>query len=256
MSDLEYPFAADPAPEAAGLGQWQRVTNTFTAPSKTFEDIKRGNKSWWLPFVIIALVAYIFFAAVALKIGMQQVVDNQIRLDPKTEEKLAQLPPEQREFSAKISLYVTEGVFAATPLFVLGGVALFSLGLWGTINFAFGGKARYGSIFAVWMYASLPGIVKSLLGTVVIFAGADPESFNIKNFAPTNLGAFLNPMETNKALYTLATSLDAVTIWTLVLLGMGTAIVAGVKRTSGYIAVFGWWAIFVLVGVGVAAITG
>jgi hypothetical protein len=91
---------------------------------------------------------------------------------------------------------------------------------------------------------------------VVIFAGADPESFNIKNFAPTNLGAFLNPMETNKALYTLATSLDAVTIWTLVLLGMGTAIVAGVKRTSGYIAVFGWWAIFVLVGVGVAAITG
>lgn len=39
------------------------------------------------------------------------------------------------------------------------------------------------------------------------------------------------------------------------LLGMGTAIVAGVKKTSGYIAVFGWWAIFVLIGVGVAAIT-
>jgi hypothetical protein len=29
--------------------------------------------------------------------------------------------------------------------------------------------------------------------------------------------------------------------------------VAGVKRTSGYIAVFGWWLIFVLVGVGIAA---
>ena len=43
------------------------------------------------------------------------------------------------------------------------------------------------------------------------------------------------------------------TIWTLVLLGMGTATVAGVKRTSGYIAVFGWWAIIVLIGVGWAA---
>jgi hypothetical protein len=63
-------------------------------------------------------------------------------------------------------------------------------------------------------------------------------------------------METNKTLYALATSLDAVTIWTLVLLGMGTAIVAGVKRTSGYMAVFGWWAIFVLFGVGLAAIMG
>ncbi len=73
--------------------------------------------------------------------------------------------------------------------------------------------------------------------------GAAPESFNIKNFAPTNLGAFLNPLETNKALYALATSLDAMTIWSLVLLGIGTATVAGVKRTSGYIAVFGWWAL-------------
>jgi hypothetical protein len=63
-------------------------------------------------------------------------------------------------------------------------------------------------------------------------------------------------METNKALYTLATSLDAVTIWTLVLLGIGTAIVAGVKRSAGYAAVFGWWAIFILVSVGVAAVTG
>ena len=63
-------------------------------------------------------------------------------------------------------------------------------------------------------------------------------------------------METNKALYALATSLDIITIWTLVLLGMGMATVAGVKRGSGYIAVFGWWAIVVLFGVGIAAVRG
>ena len=50
--------------------------------------------------------------------------------------------------------------------------------------------------------------------------------------------------------------MDAVTIWTMVLLAIGTATVAGVKRGSGYIAVFGWWAIFTLIGVGFAAITG
>jgi hypothetical protein len=126
----------------------------------------------------------------------------------------------------------------------------------GHYQFLFGGKATYGSIFAVWMFAGLPGIIKPLLGTIVIFAAGEPDTFNIKNYAPTNIGAFLNPLETNTALYTLATSLDAVTIWTLVLLGMGTAIVAGVKRTSGYIAVFGWWAIFVLIGVCWAAAMG
>jgi hypothetical protein len=253
MSDMQ----VQPAAEAtSGLSQWQRVASTFSAPSKTFEDIKRGNRSWWMPLIIFAVVAYALFAVVALKIGMQQVVDNQIHLNPAQEEKLAQAPPAQREMSTKISVYITEGVFIANPALVLAGVALLSLGLWGTINFVFGGKAKYGSIFTVWMYASLPSILKSLLGILVIFAGTAPESFNIKNFAPTNIGAFLNPLETNKALYALASSLDVVTIWTLVLLGIGAATVAGVKRSSGYIAVFGWWAVFVLAGAGIAAIMG
>jgi hypothetical protein len=177
-------------------------------------------------------------------------------MNPAQEEKMAQATPEQREMSAKIALNITKGIFIANPILLLLIVSVGSLVLWGTINFIFGGKAKYGSIFAVWMYCSLPGIIKVLLGTIVIYAGTAPESFNIKNYAPTNIGAFLNPMETNKALYSLATSLDVVTIWTLVLAGIGTAMVAGVKRTSGYIAVFGWWALIVLIGVGWAAIMG
>jgi len=51
----------------------------------------------------------------------------------------------------------------------------------------------------------------------------------------------------------LATWLDVTTIWALVLLGIGTAAVAGVKRSSGYIAVFGWWGLFLLISVGWAA---
>jgi hypothetical protein len=253
MSDFEVVPMAEPVPAAPGLSQWQRVANTFAAPSKTFEDIKRGNRSWWLPWIIFALASYALFAAITFQIGMQQVIDNQIHLDPKAEERMAQVPPQTREMTTKISTYFAEGAFIASPVLVLGSAALLSLGLWGTINFVFGGRATFGSIFSVWMYASLPSIVKSLLGIIVIYAGVAPDSFNIKNFAPTNVAAFLNPLETNKALYTLATSLDVVTIWTLILLGMGTAIVAGVKRSSGYIAVFSWWALFVLIGVGITA---
>jgi len=250
MSDLEMQQAAGAEP---GLSQWQRATNTFFAPSKTFADIKRGNKSWWLPFILVGLAGYILFAAVSFKIGMQQVVDNQIHLNPKAEERLAQVPPEQREMSTKISVYVTEGVFIGNPVILLAVIALFSLGLMGTVNFLFAGKARYDSVFAVWMYASLPSIIKTLMGTIVIFSGIAPESFNIKNFAPTNVGAFLNPLDTNPALYSLASSLDLITIWTLILLGMGVATVAGVKRSSGYAAVFAWWALFILIGMGWAA---
>jgi len=253
MSNLEYSSAAEPAPEAAGLSQWQRVTNTFTAPSKTFEDIQRGNKSWWLPFLIMVLIGYVFFAAVTFKVGWAQVAENAIHLNPKSEEKLNQAPPAQRETAMKITQYSMEGGFAASPILVLIFAVVIAVVLWGTINFVFGGKAKFGSVFAVWMFAALPGIIKSLLGSVVLFAGAAPESFNLNNFAPTSVGAFLNPLETNAALYKLASSLDITTIWYLFLMGMGLAIVAGVKRTSGYIAVFGWWALIVLITVGWAA---
>ena len=253
MSDLEVQPVAE---AAAGLTQWQRVTNTFAAPSKTFEDIQRGNRSWWLPLIIMALAGYLLFAAVSQKIGMQTVIDNQVRLDPKAQERMAQSSPEQREAGNKVALAITEGVFIGGPLIGLIGAAVLSLVMLGTINFIFGGRAKYSSVFAMYYYAYLPSLVKVLLGIVVIFAGVAPESFNIKNFAPTNLGAFLDPAETNKALYTLATSLDAVTIWTLVLVSIGIATVAGVKRSSGYIAVFGWWVIVVLVSVGFAAVMG
>ena len=250
MSDLELQSAAEAAP---GLSQWQRVSNTFSAPSKTFEDIKRGNKSWWMPFLIMILFGYVLFSAITLKVGWAQVAENSIHLSPKAEEKMAQAPPEQREMTMKFTQYGMEGGFAATPVIILIFVAIGSLISWGTINIVFGGKATFGSVFTVSMYTSLPGILKSLLGAIVLFAGAAPESFNLNNFAPTSVVAFLKPLETNAALYKFATALDITTIWSMVLMAIGLAVVAGVKRTSGSITVFGWWALIVLIGVGWAA---
>jgi len=244
------------AAEGGGLTQWQRVAYTFTAPSKTFEDIRRGNRSWWLPLIIGAIFSYMLFGAVVQKITIQTAVDNQIRMNPKAQEQLAQAPPDRRELTNKISVIATEVAFLAGPLIAIIGVVVLSAGLLATINFGFGGKAKFADIFPVFYYAWLPQIIKPILGTIVIYSGMAPESFNIKNFAPTNLGAFLDPVETNKALYSLATSLDVITIWSLVLLGIGAATVAGVKRGSGYIAVFGWWILFVLIGVGWAAVMG
>lgn len=253
MSDTSVQPIAESSP---GLSQLQRVGNTFSAPSRTFADIKIGHRSWWLPFMIYVVLGYAFFFAVSSKIGMHQVVENQIHLNPKSEERLAQAAPEARETQMKWSVYITEGVFLASPLLLLASGAIISLVLLGTINFGFGGKAKFGSVFAVWMYAMMPSVFKTLLGIIVIYAGTAPESFNIKNFAPTNVGAFLSPLDVGPALYSLASSIDIITIWSLALLGIGLAMVAGVKRGSGYIAVFGWWVLIVLVSVGIAAVTG
>jgi hypothetical protein len=251
MSDIEVSPEAGSAP--VGLSQWQRVTNTFTAPSKTFEDIKRGNKSWWLPFLIVAMAGYLLTAAIGMKIGWQQVVDNSNQLNPKAEERLQQMPADQRELNNKFAVGITQGISIGLPVLILGFTALGSLLLWGTINFVFGGKAKFGSIFAVSIFGGLPGIIKPILAVIVIFAGVAPESFNVNNPAPTNVAAFLNPLETSRALYTFASFLDFTAIWALVLQGIGLSIVAGVKRNSGFIAVFGWYLIMALFFTGVAA---
>ena len=60
MSDIGVQPVTEPA---LGLSQWQRVVNTFTAPSKTFEDIKHGNRSWWMPLIIYTVFAYLLFAS-------------------------------------------------------------------------------------------------------------------------------------------------------------------------------------------------
>ncbi len=140
MSDQAVQPAAEVTP---GLTQWQRVSNTFTAPSKTFEDIKRGNRTWWMPYLIMIVIGYIFFAAVTTKIGWTQVAQNAIHLNPKAEERMNQAPPAQRDVTIKFTQYFTEGISAATPIVLLIFAAVMGLVLWGTINFAFAARRSF-----------------------------------------------------------------------------------------------------------------
>jgi hypothetical protein len=248
MSDFPVPAV----PVEPGLTQTQRVIYTFTSPSKTFNDIKRST-SWWLPFLLTILCIYLLFAAITVKVTWPQVAENNIKMNQKQADQMDKLPPEQRASQLKIAAYFTEGVYAGSPILALIGQAIVAGVLLATINFGFGGKAKFWEVFAVGWYAGLPGIIKLILGTVALFVGMEPETFKLNNFDGTNVGYYLNQQETPKALYALATSIDALTIWSLALTAIGLSIVAGTKRSAGYIAVFGWWILVILVGAGIAA---
>ncbi|MFC5862642.1 YIP1 family protein [Acidicapsa dinghuensis] len=251
MSDISVPVMPG-ALDTPPLTQGQRVIYTFTAPSKTFKDIMRST-SWWLPFLLSVIFTYALFGAVGAKVGWQQVAENSIKQNPKQSEQFDKLTPDQRATQLKIAGMVTEGIFAVFPIISLISVAIIAGVLMATINFGFAGKASFWQVFAVVWYGGLPGLLKVVMGVAALFAGMAPESFNSQNFSGTNIGYYLSP-DTAKPLLRLATSLDAVTIWTLVLYAIGISIVAGVKRSSGFVAVFAWWILIVLGGVGLAAI--
>jgi hypothetical protein len=91
-----------------------------------------------------------------------------------------------------------------------------------------------------------------VIAALVLFFGTAAENFTLQNMLGTSAGYYI---EEAGPLKTFLTSFDLFTLWTLVLMSIGLAIVAKTKRSSGFIAVFGLWLITVLVGTGLAAIS-
>ena len=251
MSDMGVQPAA-----AAGLTQWQRVADTFTAPSKTFEDIRRGNRSWWLPFLITLVTGTLLWVAVGQVVTWRGVYENNQRNLPEFAKRMMEnMTPAQKakqEQAGPVSQKIT---WAIAPLGLLLIDVCAAAVLLATINFGFGGRAKFGEIFAVTQYAGLVmWPIKFLLGAIALYAGALPDAFDPKNPAGTNLGYYLSQQDTPFTLYTLATNIDVLAIWCMVLTAIGVAVVAGTKRGAGYFAVFGWWTIFMVFSLGMAAI--
>jgi hypothetical protein len=251
MSDTSVQPVGESTP---GLSQIQRVVNIFAAPSKTFEDIKQGHTSWWLPFLLVVIVGTGLWFTVGAKVTWPTVVENGLRMSPKQAERLQQLPADQQETQKKYSAVGQKYFWLLAPGFLLLLNVISAGILLGTINFGFGGKATFGKVLSVSMYAGLPGLLKLLLGIVGLYAGVAAESFLPGNPAGTNIGYYLPaPPETNVALWTILVGLDITAIWSMVLVSKGLAKVAGTKPSAGYTAVFGWWVIVMLLQVGLAA---
>jgi len=119
--------------------------------------------------------------------------------------------------------------------------------LMATINFGFGGTSKFGQMMAVWFYSTLPWAIQGILGIVATWF-VDPDSFNLKNFVGTNLGYYMPP-DWPKTLIALGTGLDIFTIWALVIMTIGCAIVGNIKKGQAAIVVWGWWVVTLIVKV-------
>ncbi len=246
MSSATVPAPLDTKP----LSETERVVDTFVAPTKTFTDIRR-NANWWVPWLLMAVIGWIWVYEVDKKVGMDKVAENQVAMSPKTAAKLDQLPPDQRASQMEISTKFTRIISYVYPLISLIVTAILAAVLMATFNFGFGAELKFKQCFAVSMYAFLPGMVKVLISMLIIAVGAG-ETFTFQNPIASNLGALVDRSST--FLFSIATSIDVFTIWTLILTGIGYSCLTKVKRGTCMGVVFGWWAVVVLVSAGVGAL--
>ncbi len=231
-------------PQAASLSQVARIVNTFIAPSKTFTDLRRSG-AWWLPFLVVLLATWGLAYTAGRKVGFEKITETQMQAQPKQMERMDSMPPADRARAMQFAGKITAGISYAAPIIGLLILLILAAIDFGCLKVLGGSDVAFGKVYAVLMYAGLPGALKSILGIIALLAGASPDSFTIQNPIGSSLGYYLNPAD-SPFLYSLGSFLDLFLIWTLILAAIGFTCICKVKKGAAFAIVFGWWMFFSL----------
>lgn len=242
------PEAAAPAPKEGSepLGKLlqreeefhagERFLGVFHSPNRVFNHVYAAE-SWGFPFLVLVLVWGLALGVYSLRMDWVGF------LEPWAELVGRELPESVAEaFQGRWGVLIKAGAAVALvacwvilPLFVVGLVyfALFRV---------LGKDLTFRHSMGVVCYAKLVGVIPA--GLMIIMAvGRSPEMLNILNPLPTNAAFFLSDL--HPGWVALWAQLDLFTLWGLILMTLGYAIVAGATRPVSFLAVFLPWIILV-----------
>ncbi len=221
----------------------------FYSPGKVFDRIR--ERGMWFPALLaITLLAVLTSAIVVQSLGMENIVRKQIESNPRQAQ---QMGPEgiARAANSPIAKGMAYGApLIFTPIVLLAISGLFYAGLSMT-----GAKLRFPQVLGATSYAWFPySVLTFLMSALVLNLSPNKEDLNLRNLIATNAGAFLDPVTTNKALYSLASSIDLLSFGLIAFLAYGLSKVSQRSYASCAAIVVGLWLIYVLGKTGIAAI--
>jgi hypothetical protein len=233
----------------APLSEVGRITGVFMDPKKAFADIA-ARPRWIVPIVLV-IVGYLgFMYSFTTHVGWER----SIRQAAESSTRVQQMDPQARENALQMQIKFSPiGAYVVGPIIVVV-IALVTAGVVLLVCKMMGASLTFKQMFGISSYAMLPGVVSSILAIIVVFI-KNPDDFNLQNPLAFNLGAFLEPPpNSGKALYSLATSFDLFSFWTMLLLATGISVAARkFPFSKALIAVVVPWVILVLVKAGWAA---
>ena len=212
----EMPGSASPVSAEPTKSPLERIIGVFFSPKATFEDINR-KPDWLVPLVLITLVALVVTYVFLSHADVLELIRNQIEKSGRP------VPPDEAlqsgvKFTTIIS-YVS--VIVGVPLVI----TVISAVLFVVFSFIMGAETTFKKIFCANAYASMPGLVKSIIAIPILFVKQPTEFGNPADIVQSNLSILFD--KGNKALFALGKSIDIFTIWSLIVLAIG---VAGVSK--------------------------
>ncbi len=238
-------------PYVESVSPFSRVLLTFVSPARAFARMEAGT-GWWLPFLLLVLVGLGYATAVGKQVGWTAVARNNVAQSPAQQARMDKLPAAQQEagyaVAARFPRVISYSFAFVGPLLfgaIIAGVLL------GTLNFGFGGRARFSALFAVYQYAALPQALKLFLVIVTLALGVGGDAFQMTNPLGSNPAYYLPGLP--KPALSLLSWFDVFAIWEIALLVIGCAAVAKLSRGKAAAAVLGWTILFALIGSGLAS---
>jgi Yip1 domain len=223
----------------------------FYAPGDVFAGIPEKSQ-WYLPFVSTLILSCLASALIVNSIGMENLVRRQLRAQPQLVEKLGEEKIEEiarranspaRHASAYIGSILGAGVIILAVAAILA--ALMAL---------MGAGAGFRNVFSVTAYSYFAyNSILLALSAITLCVISDKESINPENMLLSHAGAFLDRATTNKALFSIAASMDIFSFWLLFLMALGLSKVSKhITFACTAAVVVGVWALYTAVKAGVS----
>lgn len=238
------PAAINPA---AAMGQ------VLVRPGETFGRLV-PRPTWWLPFVVGLILAAIFSTV------MTSRVDFQASMQQKLEQRAEKTGQKIQQAQVDAAAEMQQRIAPFYPFFGAFGYAFFfflaALVLWGGAR-VFGSEAKFAMLLAVFAYASVPNLIKSVVANIHLLAKPDSSLLldQLGKLVPTNLGALLGP-QANPVLLALLSSFDIFTIAVVILLIAGFRKLPGLSRGYATAIPLVLWGLLIVLSMGRAAFFG
>jgi Yip1-like protein len=225
------------------------LAEVFYQPGILFSSLSERRRTWIVPFVadilLILLTAFVVIQLMGMETIMRQRFEASTRLSPEQKE---QIIARARSPVQTYASYAVAGVQGAVGLLAIAGMLLVFANMTNR-------QPRFSQHLAMVSYAFFPyWLITCAMTTLILIAAPDRTQLNVTNLIATNAAAFMNPNATSKGIYTLASSLDLLSLAEIALLSYGFA---KLNRTSiffGLAVVTGIWLLYVFVKLGLSSL--
>ncbi len=220
------------------MGVVTRILSVFSQPTALFRYL-RDKPDVIVPIVITIIVAIAssfitYDAQIDKQVELYENMNSEIFTEAQKDEAIDQLE------NSRYGLQRHLAIWGITPLGALAGMLILSVLLWFVGRVLLGGESSFAQTFSMFGYASL---FYTLLGSIVKLP-----TMAMQNTVDIDFSiARLLEKDYGSALYRFLSGFDPFTIWTIILLGIGIAVINRFSIKKGMIVMGVLWLVFLLV---------